>query len=57
MDTYLIDYLNGSVLTLAAMNVIIKAVARVSPWTWDNVLSDAIDEVLGMLFPRGREKK
>ena len=57
MDTYLIDYLNGSVLTLAALNVIIKAIARVSPWTWDNVLSDAIDEVLGMLFPRGRVKK
>ena len=25
MDNYLIDYLNGSVLTLAALNVIIKA--------------------------------
>ena len=57
MDSYLIEYLNGSVLTLAALNVIIKACARISPWQWDNMLSDAIDEVLGMLFPRGRVKK
>ena len=57
MDSYLIEYLNGSVLTLAALNVIIKACARISPWQWDDALSDAIDEVLGMLFPRGREKK
>lgn len=57
MDSYLIEYLNGSVLTLGVLNVLVKACARISPWQWDNTLSDAIDEVLGMLFPRGREKK
>ena len=57
MDEWLINMINGSVMTLGAINILIKAISRISPWSWDNAISDALDEILGMLFPRGGGNK
>lgn len=55
MDNWWLPYVGNSIITLAIINIIIKACARISPWAWDNILSDAFDQIIGMIFPRGRD--
>ena len=52
MDKYLIEYLSQSMLTIYAVVILLKACAAVSPWTWDNALVDAFDEIVSILLPR-----
>ena len=56
MDHLWLPYVGNSFLTLAVLNVLIKASAKISPWSWDNTISDAVDQVIQMIFPQGRAK-
>lgn len=56
MDQLWLPYVANSVITLAVLNIAIKACARISPWEWDNIISDAMDQIIGMIFPKGRDK-
>jgi hypothetical protein len=56
MDNLWLPYVGNSIITLAIINIAVKACARISPWAWDNILSDAFDQIIGMIFPKGRER-
>jgi hypothetical protein len=57
MDNLWLPYVGSSIISLAVINIAVKACARISPWQWDNILSDAIDQIIGMIFPKGRDNK
>jgi len=56
MDSLWLPFVGKSVITIAIINIAVKACARISPWQWDNIISDALDQIVGMVFPKGREK-
>jgi hypothetical protein len=56
MDNYWLPYIGNSIVTLAVLNIAIKAMARISPWQFDNIMSDALDQIISMIFPQGRNK-
>lgn len=56
MDHLWLPYVGNSIITLGILNIAIKACARISPWEWDNTLSDALDQIISMIFPQGRDK-
>lgn len=42
LDAYLIEFFKYNGLTVAALFLILRGLAAVSPWTWDNQLLDII---------------
>lgn len=56
MDHLWLPYIGNSVITLTVLNIAIKACAKISPWNWDNAISDAFDEIIKLIFPTGRSK-
>lgn len=53
MDAYLTQFLSDNMLTIAMCLVLLKGLAEVSPWKWDEKIIDVINNALSSFTKRG----
>lgn len=57
VDTMVLEWVAPRIIILGTIVYILKIVAKLTPWTWDNVIVAAIDSVLGRVSRRPKNDR
>jgi len=51
IDAYLLEFVKGNWMTLTMLYMILRGIAKVSPWKWDEVIVDTIASAFDVFRP------
>ena len=54
-DKYLTTFLTNNLLTIGALMVAVKSLAKITKWNWDNMVADFLETFFNALTSRGRK--
>jgi len=54
-DAYLLAFVGKNIITMGLLFVLLRGLAEISPWTWDEKIVAVLWSVFEMLKPNGKK--